>query len=104
MDSKCKKKANPKKPHDQKKDKSKSHEEPSSSKNNSQKKKGKGEMRKYNYCGMVFHLEISCMKKQIDMLTQLLEKHNISLPEGAKRRVRQILKTRREFMHWLQAL
>ena len=25
------------------------------------------------------------MKKQIDMLTQLLEKHNISLPNGAKK-------------------
>ena len=26
------------------------------------------------------------MKKKIDMLTQLLEKHNISLPEGAKKK------------------
>ena len=26
------------------------------------------------------------MKKQIDMLTQLLERHNISLPKGAKKK------------------
>ena len=86
VDSKGKKKANSKNPPDQKKYKPKSHEESSRSKNNSQKKKGKGEMRKYNNCGMVFHLEISCMKKQIDTLNQILEKHNISLPNGAKKK------------------
>ena len=44
MDSEGKKKYNPKKPFDQNKDKSKSHEDYSSSKKNYQKKKGKGEM------------------------------------------------------------
>ena len=43
-------------------------------------------MRKCAYCGKGFHPESSCMKKQIDMLTQLLDKHNISLLEGAKKK------------------
>ena len=80
MDSKGKKKD--KKPPDQKGDKSKSHEESSKSKKN----KGKGEMSKCAYCGKGFNLEISCMNKQIDMLTQRLEKHNVSLPEGANKK------------------
>ena len=33
-----------------------------------------------------YHPKISCMKKKIDMLTQLLENHNISLLEGAKKK------------------
>ena len=85
VDSKGKNKAN--KPPNKKGDKSKSHEESSNpKKKNSQKKKGKGEMRKCAYCGNGFHSYISYMKKQIDMLTQILEKHNISLPEGAKKK------------------
>ena len=32
-----------------------------------------------------FHPEISCMKKNIDKMEKLLEKHNISLPEGARK-------------------
>ena len=86
MDSKGKKKANLKKPTDQKKDKSKSHKESSISKKNSQKNKAKGEMIKCTYCGKGFHPKSSCMKKQIDMLTQILENHNISLLEGAKKK------------------
>ena len=82
MDSKGKKKDNPKKPSNQNKDNSKSHEESSSSKKNSRMKKGKGEMNKCTYCGKGYHTYISCMTKQIGMLTQILEKHNISLPEG----------------------
>ena len=85
LDSKGKKKAN--KPLDEKGYKSKSHEESSKSKKkNSRKKKGKGEMNKCGYCGKGFHLDSYCMKKQIDMLTQILEKHNISLPEVTKKK------------------
>ena len=86
MDSKGKKKDNPKKFPYQNKYKSKSHEESSSSKKNFYKKKGKGEMSKYAYYDKGFHPEISNMKKQIDMLTQLVENHNISLLEGAKKK------------------
>ena len=86
MDSKGKKKSNQKKPPYQNKDKSKFHEESSSSKKNSQKKKGKFKMRKCTYCGKGYHLESSCMKKQIDILTQLLEKNNISPLEGTNKK------------------
>ena len=83
--SKGKKKA--KTPLVKKGDKSKSHEESSNSKKkNSQKNKGKGQMRKCTYCGNGFHHGSSCMKKQIDILTQILEKHNISLPEGTNKK------------------
>ena len=77
MDSKSKKKA---------KNTPKSQEEPSGSKKNFQKKKNKGEMRKCAYYSKGYHLERSCMKKQIDMLTQLLEKNNISLLGCTKKR------------------
>ena len=86
MDSKGEKKSNPKKPHDQKKYKSKSHEESSSSNKNSQKKKGKGEMTKWKYCGKGYHPKSYCMKKQIYMLTQLLENPNIYLHGGVKKK------------------
>ena len=79
MDSKSKKKD--KKPPEQRRDKNKSQEEPQGSKKNSQKKKNKGEMSKCAYCNKAYHHESSCMKMQIDMLTQLLEKNNISLPD-----------------------
>ena len=84
VDSKSKKKY--KKPHEQKRDKSKSQEEPSGSKKNFQKKKNKGEVSKCTYCSKGYHPENSCMKKKIDMLTQLLEKNNISLPNLSKKR------------------
>ena len=84
MDSKGKKKA--KNTPDQKRYKSNSQEEPLGSKKNFQKKKNKGEMSKCAYCSKGYHLERSCMKKQIDMLTQLLEKNNISLPDFSKKR------------------
>ena len=86
VDSKGKNKYNSKKWPKQNRDKSKSQEEPSRSKNNFQKKKNKGEMSKYAYCSKGYHPESSCMKNKIDMLTQLLEKNNISLPECAKKR------------------
>ena len=72
MDSKEKKKVNPKKPLDQNKDNSKSHEESSSSKNNSHKKKGKGQTSKCAYYGKGFYPHNSYMKKQINILTQLM--------------------------------
>ena len=85
VDSKGKKKA--KKSPDKKRDKSESHEESSNSnKNNFHKKKGKGEGSKCVYRGKGFHPESSCMNKNIDMLTQILQKNNISLPEGAKKK------------------
>src|SRR5713101_4699107 len=84
VDSKIKKKT--KKPPEQKRDKNKSLEEPHDSKKNYQKKKNKGEMSKCAYCSKGFHPKISCMKKQIDMLTQLLERNGISLPDSSKKR------------------
>ena len=85
VNSKYKKKS--KNPLDQKGDKSKSQEDSSNSKkNNFQNKKGKREGSKCAYCGKGFHPESSCMKKQIDMLTQLLEKNNISLLGGASKK------------------
>ena len=32
-----------------------------------------------------FHPESHCMKKTIDQMEKLLEQHNISLPEGARK-------------------
>ena len=82
LDSKSKKKD--KNPPEQNRDKKKSQEEPQGSKMNSQKKKTKGEMSKCTYCSKGYHPESSCMKNQIDMLTQLLEKNNISLPDSCR--------------------
>ena len=78
VDSKGNKKS--KNPPKQKRDKNKSQEEPQGS------KKNKGEMSKCTYYGKGFHPESSCMKNQIDMLTQLLEKNNISLLDSSKKR------------------
>ena len=83
VDSKRKKKA--KNPPEQMRDKNKSLKEPQGSKKNNQKKKNKGEMSKCAYCNKGNHTESSCMKKQIDMLTQLLEKNDISLPDSSRR-------------------
>ena len=49
------------------------------------KKWGK-EKTKFSYCASRFHLEISCMKRKIDNTTLLLEKNNITLPEGARKK------------------
>ena len=43
-------------------------------------------MSKCTYCSKGNHFERSYMKKQIDMLTQILEKNNISLPDSSKKR------------------
>ena len=84
MDSKSKKKA--KNPLEQKRDKKQSPEEPQGSKKNYQKKKNKEEMSKCAYYNKGNHTEISCMKKQIEMMTQLLEKNGISLLDSSKKR------------------
>ena len=77
VDSKGKKKA--KNPPKQKRDKNKSQKDPQGFKKNLQKEKNKGEMSKCAYCNKGYHPESSCMKKQIDMLTQLPEKNNACL-------------------------
>ena len=84
VDSKSKKKD--KNPPEQKREKNKSQEEPQGSKNKFQKKKNKWEMSKCAYYSKGYHLESSCMKKQIDMLTQIMENNNISLPDRSKKR------------------
>ena len=84
VDSKSKKKA--KNPPEQKRDKNKSPEEPQGSKKNPQKKKNKGKMSKCIYCSKGNPSKSSCMKKKIDMLTQLLENNGISLPKISKKR------------------
>jgi hypothetical protein len=40
------------------------------------------------YCHKGFHLESSCMKKQIDLMSQILQKNNLGdrIPEGAKKK------------------
>ena len=86
VDSKGKNKAN--KTPKQKRDKNKSQEEPQGSNKNFQKKKNKGEMSKCAYCSNGYHLESSCMKNQIDMLTQLLENNNISHFDCSKKKER----------------
>ena len=82
VDSKSKKKST--KPPEQKRDKNKSQEEPQGSKKNFQKK-NKGEMRKCTYYSKGYHPERSCIKNQVDMLNQLLEKNGISLPDISKK-------------------
>ena len=84
VDSKSKKKD--KNTLEQKRDKKQSLEEPQDSKKNYKKKKNKGEMSKCAYCKKGNHTKRSCMKKQIDRLTQLLENNGISLPESSKKR------------------
>ena len=67
VDSKRKKKS--KNPPKKKRDKNKSQEDPQGSKKNFQKKKNKAEMSNCAYYNKGYHPEISCMKKQIDLLT-----------------------------------
>ena len=44
------------------------------------------EKTKFSYCGRDFHPEISCMKRTIDQMALLLEKNNITLPEGVRKK------------------
>ena len=84
MDSKSKKKS--KNPPEKGRDKKQSPEDQKGPKKNTQKKKNKGEMNKCSYCSKGNHTESSCMKKKIDILTQILEKNGISLPNSSKKR------------------
>jgi hypothetical protein len=52
-------------------------------------KSGKGKKgQKCTYCNRGFHPESACMKKQIDLMTQILQKNNLGdqIPEGAKKK------------------
>ena len=49
------------------------------------KKKKNFEKNQCSYCMRGFHPKIHCMKKTIDQMAKLLEKHNISLPKGARK-------------------
>ena len=46
----------------------------------------KGE--KCTYCHKGFHLEFACMKKKIDLMSQILQQNNLGdrIPEGAKKK------------------
>ena len=61
-------------------------DDPSSSRKNKHKGKEGKEKLKCSYCEKGFHLESSCMKKQLDDTTLLLEKNNINLPKGTRKR------------------
>ena len=78
-------------------------EDPSGSKKNFQKKNNKGEMSKCAYFSKGYHPKRSCMKKKIDMLTQLLEKKNISLPDCSKKREGGSNSENKEIVHALVA-
>ena len=61
-------------------------------------------MIKCTYCSKGYHPDNTYMKKKIDMLTQLLEKNNISLLDFSnKREGGSNSKTMREYMPWLLA-
>ena len=48
--------------------------------------KNKQEKKKCTYCHKIWRPESACMKKTIDMMAQLLEKNNISLSKGARKK------------------
>ena len=50
------------------------------------KEKKKQEKKKCTYCHKGWNPESACMKKTIDIMAQLLEKKNIPLLEGARRK------------------
>ena len=56
--------------------------EPSGSKRSN--KNGKGKVL-CSYCGRGFHLESSCMRRQLDEMALLLKKHNISTPASIRK-------------------
>ena len=60
-------------------------------------------MSKCAYCNKGNHTESSCMKKQIDMLTQLLENNGISFPDSSKKRKGGSISDDRERVHALVA-
>jgi hypothetical protein len=55
----------------------------------SRSKSGKGKKgQKYTYCNRGFHPKSACMKKQIDLMTEILQKNNLGdqIPDGAKKK------------------
>ena len=68
------------------KEKHQQQDEPSCSRKNKHKGKEGKEKIKCSYYERGFDLEISCMKRQLDEMTLLLENNNINLPEGARKR------------------
>ena len=50
------------------------------------KEKKNKEKTKCTYCHKQWHPKSACMKKTIDMMAQLLEKNNIPVPEGARKK------------------
>ena len=49
------------------------------------KVKKKGSTSKCSYCRKGFHLQKKCFKKKMDIVSQLLEKHNIKVPDELKK-------------------
>ena len=60
-------------------------------------------MNKCSYCSKGNHTKSSCMKKKIDMLTNILEKNGISLLEISKKREGGSISDDRERVHALFA-
>ena len=59
--------------------KPKSDNEDESSKPTNEGSMKKGIKSKCSYCSKGFHLETKCFKKNMDIMSQLLEKHNIEV-------------------------
>ena len=49
--------------------------------NSMKKVKKKGSSSKCSYCSKGFHAKNKCFKKKMDIMAQLLEKHNIDVPD-----------------------
>ena len=51
------------------------------------KVKKKGSTSKCSYCSKGFHFEKKCFKKKMDIMSQLLEKHTIEVPDELEKHV-----------------
>ena len=51
------------------------------------KVKKKGSTSKCSYCSKGFHHEKKCFKKKMDIMSQLLKKHNIKVPDELEKLV-----------------
>ena len=51
------------------------------------KVKKKWSTSKCSYCSKGFHPENKCLKKKMDLMSQLLEKHNIEVPDELEKPV-----------------
>ena len=61
-------------------------DEPSGSKKNKNKGNQGKEKVKCSYCEKGFHPEHSCMKKNLDEMTLLLERNNINIHDNVRKR------------------